>query len=132
MQQEIFLVEELENRLAIEAVQYMHKIDELWETHSFDPKYFDTFISGPLYGEFVQAIYDRIKPLNSHEANRFLTLSVAQFRTHVPERREKDFILNYWHTKWYPNAMDDKVSEQDEKYAKHVWMHYTHHFYIFP
>lgn len=131
MDKEIFLVEELENRLAIEAVQYMHKVDELWETNKFEPTYFDTYITGPLYGEFIQAIYDRIKPLNSHEANRFLTLSVAQFKTHTPERREKDFILNYWHTKWYPNAMDDDVSEHDEKYAKHVWRHYTNHFHLY-
>ena len=131
MDKEIFLVEELENRLAIEAVQYMHKVDELWETNKFEPTYFDTYITGPLYGEFIQAIYDRIKPLNSHEANRFLTLSVAQFKTHTPERREKDFILNYWHTKWFPNAMGDDVSEHDEKYAKHVWRHYTNHFHLY-
>jgi hypothetical protein len=131
MDKEIFLVEELENRLAIEAVQYMHKVEELWETNKFEPTYFDTYITGPLYGEFIQAIYDRIKPLNSHEANRFLTLSVAQFKTHTPERREKDFILNYWHTKWFPNAMGDDVSEHDEKYAKHVWRHYTNHFHLY-
>ncbi len=131
MDKEIFLVEEIENRLAIEAVQYMHKVEELWETNKFDPTYFDTFITGPLYGEFIQAIYDRIKPLNSHEANRFLTLSVAQFKTHTPERREKDFVLNYWHTKWFPNEMGDKVGEQDEKYAKHVWKHYTNHFHLY-
>lgn len=131
MDKEVFLVEELENRLAIEAVKYMHKVDELWETNKFDPTYFDSYITGPLYGEFIQAIYDRIKPLNSHEANRFLTLSVAQFKTHTPERREKDFILNYWHTKWFPNPMGDDVSEHDEKYAKHVWRHYTNHFHIF-
>ena len=131
MDKEIFLVEELENRLAIEAVQYMRNVEELWETIKFDPTHFDTFLTGPLYSEFIQAIYDRIKPLNSHEANRFLTLSVAQFKTHTPERRQKDFILNYWHTKWYPNAIDDKVGEQDEKYAKFVWKHYTKNFHLY-
>jgi hypothetical protein len=131
MEKEIFLVEELENRLAIEAVQYMHKVDEVWETNEFEPTYFDTYITGPLYGEFIQAIYDRIKPLNSHEANRFLTLSVAQFKTHTPERREKDFILNYWHTKWFPNPMGDDVSEHDKRYAKHIWWHYTNHFHLY-
>lgn len=131
MDKEIFLVEELENRLAIEAAQYMYKVEELWETNKFEPTYFDTYIAGPLYGEFIQSIYDRIKPLNSHEANRFLTLSVAQFKTHTPVRREKDFILNYWHTKWYPNLMGDDVSEHDEKYAKHVWRHYTSHFHLY-
>ena len=91
MDKEIFLVEELENRLAIEAVQYMHKVDELWETNKFEPTYFDTYITGPLYGEFIQAIYDRIKPLNSHEANRFLTLSVPSSK-HIHRKEGKNIL----------------------------------------
>lgn len=131
MDKEIFLVEELENRLAIEAVRYKHKIDEEWETNRFDPSYFDNFITGSLYAEFIQALYDRVKPLNSHEANRFLTLSVAQFKTHTPEKRFKDFVLNYWHTKWFPNLMSDDVADEDVKYATHIWNHYTNHFHLF-
>lgn len=131
MEKEIFLVEELENRLAIEGVRYKHQWQEDWENVKFDPTYFDTFISGPLYAEFITAIYDRIKPLNNHEINRFLTLSVAQFKTHTPQKREREFILNYWHTYWFPNKMDDKVSEYDEKYAKHILKHFTKHFHLF-
>lgn len=131
MENEVFLVEELENRLAIEGVNYKRRIDNNWETEQFDPAYFENFISGPLYAEFITAIYDRIKPLNSHEINRFLTLSVAQFKTHTPEKRENNFVLNYWHTYWFPNAMDDRVNEHDEKYAKHIWKHYTKFFHLF-
>lgn len=130
-EKEVFLVEELENRLAIEGSNYQHRLDANWQTEKFDPEYFSTFITGPLYAEFVQTIYDRIKPLNSHETNRFLTLSIAQFKTHTPERRENDFILNYWHTYWYPNVMDDNVNEHDSNYAKHIWRHYTKHFHLF-
>ncbi|MDP3665725.1 MAG: hypothetical protein Q8R50_03525 [Sediminibacterium sp.] len=50
---------------------------------------------------------------------------------HIPERRKKNFVLNYWHTKWFPNPMGDDVSEHDEKYAKHVWRHYTNHFHLY-
>src|SRR5690606_33399104 len=60
---DLLLVEELEKRVAIEAVEYKTKIDELWETYTFDPTYFDTFISGDLYNVFLNAIYERIKPL---------------------------------------------------------------------
>lgn len=131
MDKEIFLVEELENRLAIEAVQYKHNFENDWENVKFDPTYFDTFISGVLYAEFITAIYDRIKPLNSHEINRFLTLSVAQFKTHTPEKREKAFVKNVWDTYWFPNVMDGKINEHDEKYALHILKHYTTHFHLF-
>ncbi len=63
MGKEIFLVEELETRFAIEAVQYMHKVEELWETNKFEPTYFDAYITEPLYGEFIPEPYS--KPLQS-------------------------------------------------------------------
>jgi hypothetical protein len=84
-----------------------------------------------LYSAFIQAIYDRIKPLNSLESNRFLTLSVAQFKTHTPEKREKEFVINYWHYKCFPKRAGGDVGEFEENYAKHVWKHYTKHFHLF-
>ena len=77
---EILIVEELENRLAIEAVDYKRKVDELWETHKFDPTYFDSFISGPLLNEFTKSVYERIKPLNNQVINQYLNLSLQQFK----------------------------------------------------
>lgn len=129
--EEIFIVEELENRLAIEAVDYKRKIDNLWETHKFDPTYFDSFISGPLLNEFSKSIYERIRPLNNQEINRYLSLSLQQFKTHTPPKRHKAFLLNYHNTYWYPNVMEYKENEYDAKYATHVWKHYTNHFQTF-
>lgn len=131
MEKEVFLVEELENRLAIEAANYQHKISEEWQTAKFDPTYFDTFISGDLYNEFVQTIYERTKPLNNHEINRILTLSLAQFNSHTPEKREQSFILNYHNTYWFPNVVEFKANEYDVQFAQHVWKHYTKHFHLF-
>jgi hypothetical protein len=129
--EEIFIVEEIENRLAIEAVEYKRKIDELWETHKFDPTYFDSFISGPLLNEFSKSIYERIRPLNNQEINRYLNLSLQQFKTHTPPKRHKAFLLNYHNTYWYPNVMEYKENEYDAKYATHVWKHYNNHFQTF-
>lgn len=129
--EEIFIVEELENRLAIEAVEYKRKIDNLWETHKFDPTYFDSFISGPLLNEFSKSIYERIRPLNNQEINRYLNLSLQQFKTHTPPKRHKAFLLNYHNTYWYPNVMEYKENEYDAKYATHVWKHYNNHFQTF-
>ncbi len=128
---EIFIVEELENRLAIEAVEYKRKIDELWETHKFDPTYFDSFIAGPLLNEFSKSIFERIRPLNNQEINRYLSLSLQQFKTHTPPKRHKAFLLNYHNTYWFPNVMEYKENEYDAKYATHVWKHYTNHFHLF-
>ena len=41
-------VEELENRLAIEGSSYKHQTDENWQTVTFDPEYFSTFIVSTL------------------------------------------------------------------------------------
>jgi len=129
--EEIFIVEELENRLAIEAVEYKRKIDNLWETHKFDPTYFDSFISGPLLNEFSKSIYERIRPLNNQEIIRYLNLSLQQFKTHTPPKRHKAFLLNYHNTYWFPNVMEYKENEYDAKYATHVWKHYNNHFQTF-
>jgi hypothetical protein len=128
---EILIVEELENRLAIEAVDYRRKCDELWEQYKFDPKYFDTFISGPLHDEFVKSVYDRIRPLNNMEINRYMGLSLQQFKTHSPAKRHKAFLQNYFHTYWFPNVMEYKAESYNDLYATHVWKHYTNHFNLF-
>lgn len=128
MNDEKFIVEELEDRLAIEAVDYRHKCDELWEQYQFDPTYFDIFISGPLLNEFTTSLYDRIRPLNDQEINRYLTISLQQFTTHTPEKRLNAFLLNYHNTYWYPNHMPYKGEEYADKYAAHVWKHYANHF----
>lgn len=128
---EILIVEELENRLAIEAVEYKRKIDELWETHKFDPTYFDNFLSGTLLNVFSKSIYDRIRLLNNQVINQYLNLSLQQFKTHTPPKRHKAFLLNYHNTYWFPNVMEYKENEYDAKYATHVWKHYANHFQSF-
>jgi len=129
--EDVLIVEELENRLAIEAVVYKQKCDNEWETYKFDPQYFDAFISDALYSEFVKSIYERIKPLNDFEINKYLTLSVNQFKTHTPIKRAEAFKINYQSTYWFPNVMEYKEESYDTKYSMHVWRHYTKHFHLF-
>ena len=125
---DVFIVEELEKRLAIEAVEYKRKLDDEWEKYTFDPMYFDNFISGDLYNEFLKSLYERIKPLNDFEVNKYLTLSVNQFKTHTPEKRTEAFKRLYYETYWFPNYMEYKEESYMSKYAMHVWKHYKSHF----
>jgi hypothetical protein len=129
--EEIFIVEELENRLAIEAVEYKRKIDDLWVKYKFDPNYFDNFIATDLLNEFTKSVHNRIRPLNNNEINRYLNLSLQQFKTHTPPKRHKAFLLNYHNTYWFPNVMEYKNNEYMDKYATHVWKHYTNYFSLF-
>lgn len=129
--EEVLLVEELEKRLAIEAVEYRRNCDDHWETYTFDPTYFDTYISGDLYNEFFKSIYEKIKPLNDFEINKYLTLSVNQFKTHTPTKRAEAFKRIYHETYWHPNKVGYKANEYDNKYVMHVWKHYTNHFHLF-
>ena len=128
---DLLLVEELEKRIAIEAVEYRKNCDDYWETYTFDPTYFDTFISGDLYNVFLNAIYERIKPLNDFEINKYLTLSVNQFKTHTPAKRAEEFKRIYHDTYWYPNYMEYNPNQYENKYPVHVWKHYTNHFHLF-
>jgi hypothetical protein len=124
-------VEELEKRVAIAAVEYKKNCDDYWETYTFDPTYFDTFISGDLYNVFLNAIYERIKPLNDFEINKYLTLSVNQFKTHTPTKRAEVFKRIFHDTYWYPNYMDYNPNQYENKYPVHVWKHYANHFHLF-
>ncbi|MAL58616.1 MAG: hypothetical protein CMC14_01060 [Flavobacteriaceae bacterium] len=128
---DVLIVEELEKRLAIEAVEYKRKLDDEWEKYTFDPMYFDNFISGDLYNEFLKSLYERIKPLNDFEINKYLTLSVNQFKTHTPEKRAEAFKRLYHDTYWFPNYMEYKEETYLSKYAMHVWKHYTNHFHLY-
>ena len=128
---DLLLVEELEKRIAIEAVEYKKNCDDYWETYTFDPTYFDTFISGELYTIFLNAIYERIKPLNDFEINKYLTLSVNQFKTHTPTKRAEEFKRIYHDTYWYPNYMEYNPNQYENKYPVHVWKHYKNHFHLY-
>ena len=128
---DLLLVEELEKRIVIEAVEYRKNCDDYWETYTFDPTYFDTFISGDLYNVFLNAIYERIKPLNDFEINKYLTLSVNQFKTHTPTKRAEEFKRIYHDTYWYPNYMEYNPNQYENKYPVHVWKHYKNHFQLF-
>jgi hypothetical protein len=128
---DLLLVEELEKRVAIEAVEYKKNCDDYWETYTFDPTYFDKFISSELYTIFLNAIYERIKPLNDFEINKYLTLSVNQFKTHTPEKRAEAFKRIYHDTYWHPNYMEYNPNQYENKYPVHVWKHYANHFHLF-
>ncbi len=131
MGREIFLVEELENRLAREAVLYLVEGKELFQNNNLDPNYFRTLLTGKVYSEFISSIYDKLKPLNNHEANRFLTLSVIQFKTHTPDKRLKEFFAKYWDEKWSYSDSDDEVKFNDEKYVTHIWDNYIRQFPLY-
>jgi hypothetical protein len=128
---EVLLVEELEKRLAIEAAEYKKNCDDYWETYKFDPNYFDTYVSGSLYNEFLKSVYEKIKPLNDFEINKYLTLSVNQFKTHTPIKRAEAFKEIYHDTYWHPNYMVYDKNQYENKYPVHVWKHYSNHFNLF-
>ena len=131
---QVFLVEELELRVSIEAVEYKHKFDNFWQEHKFDPDYFNRFMEGPLLSEFVQTIYKRTQHLNNQEINKYLTVSLSQFKTHSPKLRFEAMKEQYWKDYWHPNVEPthySTMSEYDEKYFGHVFKWYEKHFHLF-
>lgn len=129
----IYLVEELELRVSIEAVEYHHKISELWQTYTFDPLYFKRFMEGPLLSEFVQTIYKRTQHLNNNEINKYLTVSLSQFKTHSPALRFEAMKEQFWKDYWGDNEMGTftDLGDYDKKYFTHVFKWYEKHFHLF-
>lgn len=133
-EREVYLVEELELRLIIEADAYKRNCDDLWEQYKFDPEYFNRFIQGPLLNEYMQTIYTRSKPLNNNEINKWLTISLSQFKTHTPQFRKETMKELFWKQYWYPNIEPKPyttMGEFYEKYFGHVFKWYEKHFHLF-
>lgn len=131
---DIFLVQELELRVSIEAVEYKRKFDDMFQEYQFDPEYFNRFMEGPLLSEFVQTIYKRTQHLNNNEINRYLTVSLSQFKTHNPKLRFEAMKEQYWKDYWFPNYEPthySTMSEYDSKYFGHVFKWYEKHFHLF-
>ena len=129
----IYLVEELELRVSIEAVEYQRKLSEFWQDNTFDPQYFKRFMEGPLLNEFVQTIYKRTQHLNNNEINKYLTVSLSQFKTHNPQLRFEAMKEQFWNDYWGSNDMGhySRMNEYDAKYFTHVFKWYERHFHLF-
>ena len=130
----IYLVEELELRVSIEAVEYQRKLSEFWQEYTFDPHYFKRFMEGPLLSEFVQTIYKRTQHLNNNEINKYLTVSLSQFKTHSPQLRFEAMKEQFWNDYWGPNndmGHYSRMNDYDTKYFTHVFKWYELHFHLF-
>lgn len=133
-EREVFLVEELELRIIMEADMYKRNCDDLWDQYKFDPEYFNSFMQGPLLSEYIQTIYTRSQPLNNNEINKWLTISLSQFKTHTPKVRYEYMKEQFWKQYWYPNFEPKPYTEMGEmftRYFDHVFKWYEKHFHIF-
>lgn len=127
---EILLAEELENHLIIEGVGYKHALSDHFMSMKFDEAYFKKFIPGTLFRGFTQGIFDRIHPLNDYEINKFLSLSLEQFKLFNPANREQEFIQKFAKAYWHPNGMD-KIYEEEERAAKFIHKEFSLHYSLF-
>ena len=127
---ELLLAEELENRLIIEGVNYKRVLSERWETFQFDKEYFKKFIPHSLYTEFIQSLFAKLEPWNNQEINRYLTLSIAQFKRFQPAHREQQFIQKFARCYWHPNVVD-KIYEDEERAAKFILKDFIPHYHLF-
>src|SRR5690606_40723235 len=64
------------------------------------------------------------RSLNNNEINKYLTVSLSQFKTHSPKLRFEAMKEQYYKDYWYPNVEPDhysKMSEYENKYFGHVF-----------
>ena len=125
---ETFLVEELETLFAVESVIYYKKLMSEWDTTSVDPMEYDRMLSGKVYWQFVNLIYDKIKSLTNFEVTRFFALSLAQFKTHTPANRIDNFTRKYQQEYWSPLKVKFSKDAKELHCVSHIWLFYASHF----
>ncbi|MFP5040477.1 hypothetical protein [Parasediminibacterium sp. JCM 36343] len=128
VEEEIFLVEELENFFANESVIYYKKVCDEWETQKFDPMDYDRLLSGKILWEFNQLIYNKINNLNNQEATRFFALSLTQFITHSPANRIEAFAKKYHKAYWAPEIVEFQSNASELNNVKYIWSSYKRAF----
>ncbi|WP_156832009.1 hypothetical protein [Kaistella palustris] len=128
----MFLVEDLEDKIIDAATKYY--INFTNEVEEFDPQYFAKLLEGPQLHDFVQTTFEKIQHLNNQEINKYLTVSLSQFKTHQPDRRY-DFLKKLFFQKyWIPNDMEEhyiRMPEHQSKYFDHVFYYYDKYFHLY-
>lgn len=128
----LFLVEDLENKILNAAAEYYIKFTN--GIVEFDPAFFSRLLEGPQLNDFVQTTFEKIQHLNNQEINKYLTVSMSQFKTHQPALRFEILKEMFWDKYWFPNEVPQhysKMSEHQLKYFEHVFFYYDKHFYLY-
>lgn len=128
----MFLVEDLENKILDAATEYY--INFTNALAEFDPQYFSRLLEGPQLHNFVQTTFEKIQHLNNQEINKYLTVSMSQFKTHHPKLRFEILKERFWEKYWIPNDVPvhySKMSEHQLKYFEHVFYYYDKHFHLY-
>lgn len=123
---ELFIVEEIENKIAFEGVRYKRECEDFWQTKTFNPSYMGSYIENDLVKFIQNFLYEKLRPLNNFERNKYLIFSAKQFETHTPPKRFKAFRYKFHDAYWHPNPMPFKENETWMfRYSNHYWKHYT-------
>jgi len=126
---ELYIVEQLENKIAFEGVRYQKECDEFWQKKTFDPAYMGNYIRNDLVKFMNNFIIEKLRPLNQFEKNKYLMFSAKQFETHTPPKRHKAFQIKFNDAYWFPNPMPFKENETWMlRYANLYWKHYSRNF----
>ena len=122
-------VEELESRLISEFENYSNRLGDKLTAKMVDD-YFKDFITDTLHTEFSHGIYDSIKPLNSDEAIKFLTITIAQFKTYSAAKRV-DALLQKLSKEYWDNIpvirKSDYAKEKIEEKIKYLIIVFSHY-----
>ena len=128
----MFLVEDLENKILDAATEYY--INFTNALAEFDPQYFSRLLEGPQLHNFVQTTFEKTQHLNNQEINKYLTVSLNQFKTHQPKLRFEFLKKLFFQKYWIPNDMTEhytRIPEHQSKYFEHVFYNYDKYFHLY-
>ncbi|MFN8257717.1 MAG: hypothetical protein U0W24_18625 [Bacteroidales bacterium] len=130
--EEIYLVEQLEQRFCWEVASYQHYTSDYMGAPKFDKNYFPKFISENLMLEFKQWIYDKVNKYNNFEINKYLTLSLGQFETNKPEARKEFLLRMYYIAYWHPNTVPkEEIEDHYSNFFLYAFRSYNRYFETF-
>lgn len=128
---DIYMVEELEIMLCSEAVNYFDQNVRRNLRYDYDPQYFDKFVSGKLYTEYLVRLKEKIDPLPNDVAIEHLINSKNQFFSHTPESRRQFLYDKFWDLYVFPEVDKSNIIEPFIKYMDFVIEAYCIHFELF-
>lgn len=129
-----YLVEELERKV---LRSFSNEEDDFYMQKfygPFDPIVLDRKIQGPMLDYFIKYIYTRTEPLNATEINKWLIISLNQFKTHSPEQRKEPLREAYFQVYYFGTYMTRKPTETDNhvnKFFELIFESYKRNFHLF-
>ncbi len=131
MAYEIFLLQELEERIATKSGIYKREIEINFPSLQNDLEIFRHYINDELLYEYSTAIFNHIKYLDNQETYRTLSLTAHQFQTHSLENGRIQFLRHFHFHYLQHSFVEFNIESYDKGFAADVWELFLQYYHLY-